>query len=70
MLITGGTGYLGRALVPVYALLSWIPATRAAAERLGFVTLRQMTAALVCAVERRAPGVRVMAVPQIRAAVF
>src|SRR5215831_3423834 len=32
-------------LVPVYALLRQIPATRAAAERLGLVTLGQMIAA-------------------------
>jgi len=52
-------------LLPVYALLRRIPATRAGAERLGFVTLRQMVAALVQAVEHPAQGVRVMEVPAI-----
>lgn len=55
-------------LVPIYAVLRWIPATRAAAERLGFVTLAQMTAALVRAVENWPAGVRVVDVPAIRAA--
>jgi nucleoside-diphosphate-sugar epimerase len=81
VLITDGTGYLGRALVPallarghrwpavlipIYALLRWVPATRASAERLGFVTLAQMTRALVNAVEQPASGVRVVEVPEIR----
>ena len=55
-------------LAPIYAVLRWIPATRAGAERLGFVTLAQMTAALVRAVERGGSGVRVVEVPEIRAA--
>lgn len=54
-------------LAPVYALLRRIPATRASAERLGFVTLAQMTAALVHAVEAPAQGVRIVEVPAIRA---
>lgn len=53
-------------LVPVYALLRWLPATRASAERLGFVTLAQMTRALLQAVEQPAAGVRVVEVPGIR----
>lgn len=53
-------------LVPVYAVLRRLPVTRAAAERLGFVTLPQMTRALVNAVERPASGVRVVEVPEIR----
>ena len=55
-------------LAPIYAVLRRIPATRAGAERLGFVTLAQMTAALVRAVERGGSGVRVVEVPEIRAA--
>src|ERR1700730_12005265 len=39
------------ALVPFYALAERLPATRATARRLGLVTLRQMVAALVRAVE-------------------
>lgn len=54
-------------LVPVYALLRCIPATRSSAERLGFVTLPQMIAALARAVENPVRGVRVVEVPAIRA---
>ena len=53
-------------LLPVYALLRRIPATRAGAERLGFVTLEQMVRALVNAVEQPARGVRIVEVPEIR----
>ena len=53
-------------LQPVYAVLRWLPATRSGAERLGFVTLAQMTRALVAAVEHPAAGVRVVEVPEIR----
>jgi uncharacterized protein YbjT (DUF2867 family) len=58
------------ALVPLAALAERIPATRDAARRLGFVTLPQMVAALVAAVESPpATGVRrVVDVPAIRAA--
>jgi uncharacterized protein YbjT (DUF2867 family) len=53
-------------LLPVYALLGCIPATRASAQRLGLVTLAQMTGALVRAVEQPASGVRLVEVPGIR----
>ena len=52
-------------LLPVDAVLRIIPATRAAAERLGFVTLEQMVRALVRAVEEPSRGVRVVEVPEI-----
>jgi uncharacterized protein YbjT (DUF2867 family) len=55
-------------LVPAYAVLRRLPATRAGAERLGLVTHEQMVAALVRVVE--APpdaGVRIVEVPEIRA---
>jgi uncharacterized protein YbjT (DUF2867 family) len=55
-------------LRPVYALLRCFPATRASAERLGFVTLEQMVAALVRAVEQPARGIRVVEVAEIRRA--
>ena len=55
------------ALLPIYAVLRWLPATRAFAERLGFVTLAQMTAALLDAIEHPPHGVRVVDVPAIRA---
>lgn len=55
------------ALVPFYWLAERIPATREGARRLGLVTLPQMIAALVQAVENPARGVRVVEVPEIRA---
>jgi hypothetical protein len=51
------------ALKPFYAL-----APREAAERLGLVTLEQMTAALVYAVENPSEGCRLVDVPAIRLA--
>jgi uncharacterized protein YbjT (DUF2867 family) len=55
-------------LLPVYALLERIPATRAQARRLGLVTLDDMVAALVQAVEDPPAGVRIVEVPEIRGA--
>ncbi len=56
------------ALLPMYWLMERIPATRGGAERLGLVTLRQMTLALADAVDRVEPGIRVVDVLGIRAA--
>jgi uncharacterized protein YbjT (DUF2867 family) len=56
-------------LVPFYAAMRLVPRFRDGAERLGLVTIRQMIAALVNAVES-APApreVRILAVPDIRA---
>lgn len=39
------------ALAPFYAIAEWLPATRESARRLGLVTLSQMVAALVRAIE-------------------
>jgi uncharacterized protein YbjT (DUF2867 family) len=55
-------------LLPVYALLERLPPTREGAFRLGLVTLSQMTAALARTVEDVPRGVRVVTVPEIRAA--
>ena len=55
-------------LVPFYRMMEAFPATREGALRLGLVTLEQMTAALVEAVESPIEGVRTMGVPEIRAA--
>jgi uncharacterized protein YbjT (DUF2867 family) len=55
-------------LLPAYWLLERLPTTRQAAQRLGLVSLPQMVAALVNAVENQAPGVRIMEVPEIRRA--
>lgn len=54
-------------LVPFYALFSRLPPTRDFALRLGLVTISEMVAALVAAVERGPQGVRVCDVPAIRA---
>jgi uncharacterized protein YbjT (DUF2867 family) len=56
------------ALLPFYKLAEWLPFTREGAHRLGLVTLRQMVLALAAAVEQPAQGVRVVGVPEIRAA--
>jgi uncharacterized protein YbjT (DUF2867 family) len=55
------------ALLPVYWLLGAIPSTRDGARRLGMVTLDEMIAALVWAVETAGTESRVMEVPDIRA---
>lgn len=54
--------------LPFYRLMEVLPATREGALRLGLVTLEQMTAALVEAVEGPIEGVRTMGVSEIRAA--
>lgn len=56
------------ALAPMYWLLESIPATRETARRLGLVTLEEMVAALVRAVESPADGIRILDVPSIRGA--
>jgi uncharacterized protein YbjT (DUF2867 family) len=53
-------------LVPVYAVMSVVPATSDGARRLGLVTRRQMVSALVRAVEEPPERVRVVEVPEIR----
>ena len=57
------------ALMPLYAVARFIPATRTGAERLGLVRLGQMVNALVRAVEAPPPGgsVALVDVPGIRA---
>ena len=54
------------ALVPAYWICELIPTTREGAQRLGLVTLNQMLATLVCAVENPATGMRIIEVPEIR----
>jgi uncharacterized protein YbjT (DUF2867 family) len=56
------------ALLPFYKLMEWLPFARSGAQRLGLVTLEQMVLALIEAVESPAHGVRIMEVPEIRAA--
>jgi len=54
------------ALIPAYWICELFPPTREGARRLGLVTLNQMLAALVRAVENPASGVRILEVPEIR----
>ena len=54
------------ALLPGYWLGELLPGTRAAAHRLGLVSIQQRVRALVHAVEQPAEGIRVLEVPQIR----
>ena len=55
-------------LLPIYKIAEWIPQTRKGAQRLGLVTLEQMLNALTFAVENPVQGIRLMGVPEIRAA--
>ena len=57
-------------LVPAYWLMGALPSTRESARRLGLVTIDQMVRAMVRAVEEPARGLRVLEVPQIRAALW
>ena len=52
--------------LPVYWLLQLLPPSRDTARRLYPVTLNQMIATLVAAVEAPAPGVRIVETPEIR----
>jgi len=56
------------ALLPFYKVCEWLPFTRAAALRLGLVTLDQLILALVEAVESPVQGARIVGVPEIRSA--
>jgi uncharacterized protein YbjT (DUF2867 family) len=53
-------------LLPGYWVAERLPGTRATARRLGLVTVSQMAAAIVHAVESPVSGVRVVEVPEIR----
>jgi len=55
------------ALVPFYKLAEMLPATSGSAKRLGLVSLSEMTAAMVNAVENPAAGLKIVDVPAIRA---
>lgn len=57
-----------RALIPMYWLAERIPSTRDGAQRLGLVTIDQMVAALVRAIENPILGVDIVEVPTIRTA--
>lgn len=55
------------ALLPIYKICEFIPATREGSQRLGLVTHQQMVTALVRAVENPCTGRRIVEVPEIRA---
>jgi len=55
-------------LTPVFWALGVLPPTRDSARRLGLVTRSQMVETMALAVEQPPSGVRVLEVPQIRAA--
>ena len=55
-------------LVPGYWIAEKLPPTREAARRLGLVTLGQMAAAIVTAIENPVIGTRIVEVPEIRKA--
>ncbi|HVW08573.1 MAG TPA: NAD(P)H-binding protein [Bryobacteraceae bacterium] len=57
-----------RLLIPMYWLAERIPVTREGARRLGLVTIGQMVAALVRAVENPMAGMEILDVPRIREA--
>jgi uncharacterized protein YbjT (DUF2867 family) len=65
--VLGPGHYWPYLLKPFYWMARQIPATRPGAERLGLVTLPQMIAALVAAVDLPAQGIRTVEVPQIAA---
>jgi len=56
------------ALLPMYWLMERLPGTRESARRLGLVTLPQMVAAIVEAIENPPQSARVVEVPEIRKA--
>ena len=64
-----GPGHRWPALLqPGYWLAERLPATRETALRLGLVTLSQMVTAIVSAIENPAREIRIVPVPEIRAA--
>lgn len=68
--VLGPGHYWPYLLVPAYAILRTLPATREGAARLGLVTRRAMVAALVKAIESPpAAGMRIVEVPEIRQAI-
>ncbi len=63
--VLGPGHYWPYLLKPFYWLARQIPATHAGAERLGLVTLPQMIASLVAAVDSPVSGIRIVEVPEI-----
>lgn len=57
-----------RLLRPLYWILERLPSRRETAQRLGLLTDEEMTSALVSAVENPAEGIKILTVPEIKAA--
>jgi uncharacterized protein YbjT (DUF2867 family) len=68
--ILGPGHYWPAVLWPAYWLLERLPVTRASAQRLGLVTIRQMIDALVWAIEHPPQEIRIMDVPMIRSTIL
>jgi uncharacterized protein YbjT (DUF2867 family) len=57
-----------RLLRPVYWILERLPSKRETARRLGLLTEREMTNALLSSIEHPADGIKILTVPEIKAA--
>jgi uncharacterized protein YbjT (DUF2867 family) len=57
-----------RLLRPLYWLLERLPSKRETARRLGLLTDKEMTAALVAAIENSGDGITILGVPEIKLA--
>ena len=57
-----------RILRPVYWILERLPSKRGTARRLGLITEREMTRALLSSIENPADGIKILTVPEIKAA--
>ena len=68
--VLGPGHYWPYLLMPVYWVLGVVPSTREGARRLGLVTRNQMVATLARAVEMPPSGVRIVEVPDIKAAII
>ena len=64
--VLGPEHYWPYLILPGYWIMGLIPGKREAVNRLGLVTLKQMIAALVHAVESPAQGIKIVEVPEIR----
>jgi uncharacterized protein YbjT (DUF2867 family) len=64
--VLGPGHYWPYPLLPFFWIAERLPMTRESANRLGFVTIRQMLNTLIWAVENPAEGIRIIDVPRIR----
>jgi uncharacterized protein YbjT (DUF2867 family) len=64
--VLGPGHYWPYPLLPFFWIAERLPMTRESANRLGFVTIRQVLNTLIWAVENPAEGIRIIDVPRIR----